>query len=93
MLPTLRVTGEYPPLVPDARAIELEQRVLAALRERGPSSSIELGRALGMDRYPVRMALHRLERRGEVRTVGMTGPYRAWGVEGPVPIWEAMPAG
>ncbi len=75
----------------DARAT-LDARVLDALRAHGPASPVELGRVLGLDRYPVRETLARLQQRGLARPVGMTEPGRTWGVRAPLPIWEGSPA-
>ena len=79
--------------MPDARTTALDDRVLATLREHGPASPLELGLALGLDRYPVREALERLRRRKLARPVGVTGAGRTWGITSPLRIWEATPAG
>jgi DNA-binding Lrp family transcriptional regulator len=69
----------------------LERRVLDALRDDGPQSSVMLVRALQVDRLPLYAALHQMERRGLVRVIGVTttvmrgtpqdqGPISLWGL-------------
>jgi predicted ArsR family transcriptional regulator len=75
----------------DARA-SLNTRVLDALQAHGPASPVEVGRVLGLDRYPVRESLERLRRRSLAQPVGMTEPGRTWGIRAPPVIWEASSA-
>ncbi len=75
----------------DDRA-SLDARVLDTLQAHGPASPVEIGRVLGLDRYPVREALGRLQRRGLVQPAGRTEPGRTWGIKAPLVIWEASPA-
>jgi predicted ArsR family transcriptional regulator len=68
------------------------ERLLETLRARGPISHVQLGRALGVDRLPVRVALERLQRRGLVRRVGEAHTRRGWGAGAPETVWEATRA-
>ena len=76
-----------------ASSSPLDDRVLHALRAHGPITAADIAVALGLDRFPVRRALSRLQKRGLVRTAG-PAPRLAphWGGRSSLSIWEAVPA-
>jgi hypothetical protein len=70
-----------------------DKRVLELLRDGRRMTAVELGRALGLDRLPVRASLHRLHQRRQARVAGMAHSTRSWGDGGGPAIWEAVPEG
>jgi hypothetical protein len=70
----------------------LEERVLNALRGRGPLTVAGLCRVVrDAGQYPVHAALRRLEQRGLVRPAGALTPEGIAAARGTISVWEAVP--
>jgi hypothetical protein len=70
----------------------LEERVLNALRARGPLTVVDLCKLVrDAGQYPIHAALRRLELRGLVRPVGALTPEGITAARGTVSVWEAVP--
>lgn len=57
-------------------------RILASMRQWGPSTTAQLAERLGMKPQTVRSVLRRLKRRGEVRAEDESRNPKTWEVKG-----------